>query len=76
MIEKYIKYMRKSAGLSQITLAQKLGIAQTTLSGYETGNSKPNYDIVHQIAKICDFDVLIKDKNSGEIITIKKKDNN
>lgn len=73
MIGKYIKYMRESAGLSQTALAQKLNLAQTTLSGYETGYSNPNFNIVQQIAVICDFDLIIKDKNSGEMTIIKKQ---
>lgn len=77
MIGNYIKYMRESSGLSQVVLGKKLNIAQTTLSGYETGYSKPNYDVVQQIAEICDFEIMLKDKNSGEILTVdKKQDNN
>ena len=72
MISEIVKHMRESAGLSQVQLAGKLKIAQTTLSGYETGYSKPNYEIIEKIAKICEFDIIFKDKNNGEIINIKK----
>ena len=66
MIGKIIMEMRKAAGFSQAELAQKLGIAQNTLSGYETENSMPNFDTVYKIARICEFDVVFVDRNSGE----------
>lgn len=67
MIGRIIMEMRKSAGFNQKELSNILGIAQTTLSGYETNNSMPNFDTVFKIAKICDFDIAFIDKNSGEI---------
>lgn len=66
MIGKVIMEMRKASGFSQIELAQKLGIAQNTLSGYETGSSMPNFDTVYKIACLCDFDIAFVDRNSGE----------
>ncbi len=63
-----IKYMRTSAGLSQVELSTSLGIAQNTLSGYETNYSQPNYDMVEKIAAICEFDIVFVDRNSSESI--------
>ncbi|MCL2694727.1 MAG: helix-turn-helix domain-containing protein [Clostridiales bacterium] len=68
LLGKRIKQMRIAAGFSQAELAARLGIAQTTLSGYETGYSMPNYDVVERLAKICEFDVIFLDKNSAEKI--------
>lgn len=73
MISKIIKNMRMSSGYNQAQLAEKIGIAQTTLSGYETNYSNPNFDIVEKIAKSCDFDIVFVDKNSGEQITSSNK---
>lgn len=67
MIGKIIMEMRKASGLSQIELSKKLGIAQATLSGYETNSSMPNFDTVYKIARICEFDVVFIDRNSGNI---------
>lgn len=75
MISQVIKYMRESSGFSQVQLADKLSIAQTTLSGYKTGYSKPNYEIIEKIAELCEFDIVFKDKNNGAIIDIKKRTN-
>ena len=36
-----LRQLRQKAGLTQVRLAKKTGIAQTTLSGYETGR----YDV-------------------------------
>ncbi|MCL2884168.1 MAG: helix-turn-helix domain-containing protein [Oscillospiraceae bacterium] len=68
MLGKRIKQMRIAAGFTQEALAKRLGISQSTLSGYETDFSMPNYDMVEKIAKLCDFDILFYDKNSSEKI--------
>ena len=68
MIGERIKKMRIAAGFSQMTLAQNLGIAQNTLSGYETDSSMPNFDMVEKIAALCEFDIAFIDKNSTEVI--------
>lgn len=49
--------MRKEKGLTQKELAKLIGISQTTLSGYETGYSNPIYDVIKDIANICDYDI-------------------
>lgn len=57
MIGKIIKKMRKDKGLSQKELSKKIGISQTTLSGYETGYSNPIFETIKDIANICDYDI-------------------
>lgn len=68
MLGERIRKMRIAAGFSQVTLAKNLGIAQTTLSGYETDYSMPNFDMVEKIAALCEFDIAFVDKNSTETI--------
>ncbi len=63
-----IKYMRTTAGLNQVELSSLLGIAQNTLSGYETEYSMPNFDMVEKIAQICEYDIVFVDRNSSESI--------
>lgn len=72
-ITQLIKYMREASGYSQTELAKMLGIAQTTLSGYETGYSEPNFTLVEKIARLCDFEMLVLDKSSDEMIRITDK---
>lgn len=71
MLGKIIRYMRQSSGFSQETLAEKTKIAQSTISGYETSFSIPNYRELEKIANACDFEIIFRDKNSGEVINPK-----
>lgn len=68
MIGERIKQMRTMAGFSQVGLSKNLGIAQNTLSCYETGYSMPNYDMVEKIATLCEFEIIFLDKNNEEMI--------
>ncbi|MGN0629177.1 MAG: helix-turn-helix transcriptional regulator [Oscillospiraceae bacterium] len=49
--EKIITY-RKRDGLSQETLAEKLGVSRQAVSKWETGESLPEIDKITQMAKI------------------------
>lgn len=48
-----IREARIAAGLTQDQLAKKLGIRNTTLSGYETGVHDPKSNMLAEIAGIC-----------------------
>lgn len=71
MIGKMIRYMRKTKGLRQIDLAKKLNIAQTTMSGYETHYSDPDFEILEKIANLCDFEIIFRNKKSKEEFYVK-----
>lgn len=56
--------MREKAGMSQNALAKKLGVAESTISNYETGRSNPPEDKVEKlcfILKINKDDIEIHD---------------
>ena len=72
MIGIILKNMRLTAGLSQKELGNKLNLADTTISSYERENSQADFETITRIAKICNFEFLIKDKNSNIISTIKE----
>lgn len=77
MIGKMLKYMRKSKHLKQVDLAQKLNIAQTTLSGYETQYSNADFATIEKIANLCDFEIIFRNKLTKEefsVETIERKD--
>lgn len=77
MIDKMLKFMRKTKGLSQYQLAKILNIAQTTLSGYETKYSNPTFDVIENIAKNCEFEIIFRNKKTKEEFTtsnIERKD--
>ena len=50
-----IKHVRKDKGLTQKEFADKLGIARSTLAGYETNQITPSVNIVFKMAK--EFDI-------------------
>ena len=51
------KALRKQKGFSQVMLAQRLGVAQNTVSNWETGDSKPDIIMADKIAKVFCCDV-------------------
>lgn len=54
MMRKYLKDIRKKAGLSQVQIAKKLGMAQTNYSAIESGKTKTmTAQVMKQIANIC-----------------------
>ena len=68
--------MRKMAGLSQLELAKKCNIANTTISGYETGYREPDFKTLVNIAKNCGFEIKFVNKNNEvlDIENIKRKE--
>lgn len=46
-----LKRLRKSEGLSQDLLAEKLGVSRQTISSWERGNSYPDLDMLVQISE-------------------------
>ena len=77
MIGKLLKIIRTDKGLKQSELAEKLNIAQTTLSGYETNYSNPKFEIIEEFANNCDYEIVFRNKKTKKEITtdsIKRKD--
>ena len=64
MLYKFIKTMRKMAKLSQLELAKKCNIANSTLSGYETGYREPNFEMLNKIANECGFEITFINKEN------------
>jgi len=69
MIGKIIRFMRLKSGYKQEELAGLVGVKQNSFSDYERGSSTPSFETVVRIADVCDFEIVIIDKNSGEKIT-------
>lgn len=51
-----IREARQNNSLTQEQLATKLGIAKSTLAGYETGNREPGIGMVAKIMHVLDVD--------------------
>ena len=47
-----LKTLRFRENMTQLQLAQKLGLTKSVISAYETGLRLPSYDILINIAKI------------------------
>ncbi len=58
-----LKVIRKSMGLTQKELAQKLGIADSTLAHYETGIRKVTLEMFLKILEVCNYKIKIEEKH-------------
>ena len=52
IIGKKIKALRKTRGMTQIQLAEALGLERASISNYETGRRSPHLQQLEQIAKV------------------------
>ncbi|MBR5228039.1 MAG: helix-turn-helix transcriptional regulator [Clostridia bacterium] len=68
MIGMILRNMRKTAKLSQNTLGKKLSMADTTISSYERENSQADFQTISNIAEICGYTIIFKDRD-GNILT-------
>ena len=62
-----IKEFRLKTGLTQHQLAERMGVLQTTVSMWETGQGKPRTDKLPQLAKLlgCTIDELYAEDKEG-----------
>lgn len=56
-IGKFIAEMRKEQNLTQIDLADALGISNKTISKWECGNGMPDYSIIDELCEILKINV-------------------
>lgn len=63
-----IKYLREKWNISQKDFAKKIGVSNTVLSRYESGDRKPDYDILQTIADYFEVstDYLLGRTNAPE----------
>lgn len=66
-IGKFIQEKRKEKELSQLELAEKLGVSNRTISKWENGNSMPDYSIINDLCR--ELDISINELLSGENLT-------
>ena len=59
-----IRQLRKSMGLTQEQLAEKIGIDNKHLSRIEKGKHMPTYAITQKLAKVLNFDIYAIDELS------------
>ena len=67
-IGKFIAECRKKAGLTQMQLAEKLGITDRAVSKWETGKAMPDSSVM---LELCDvLRISVNDLLCGEVITV------
>ena len=71
MISKILKTMRHYSKLKQGEVAKKCNIANTTLSGYESGYREPTFETIEKIANICGYDICFINRKNKEILNTK-----
>ena len=63
-IGKFIQEQRKLKELTQVDLAEKLGVSNRTISSWENGNSMPDYSMFKDLCN--ELDISINELLSGE----------
>ena len=56
-IGKFIAEMRKEQNLTQLDLAEKLGISNKTISKWECGNGLPDYAVMESLCRVLNINV-------------------
>ena len=78
MLKDNIKKARLDAGLTQLEVAEKLGVAQAQYARWENGGRNPKDDTVEKLAEILNtsFEIL-KGRDDGleEIVSLLKQHN-
>ena len=72
-----LKDLRKMKGLSQVALADRLGLSKSTIGAYETGDITPSLEALNLIADFFNVDIdylLGKEDVSTYIITPEQKE--
>ena len=61
MLNENIRTLRKRMGLTQVELAERLNVSQSTITSWENGTRRPDLDLLPVLAKIfgVSVDVLI-----------------
>ena len=65
-----LKDLRKEAGLTQVDVAEKLGISQPAYASWERGVKKPTQDNLVKIAQILSVSVDYLLGNSEEVVEL------
>lgn len=69
MIGKILKTMRREKKYTQEELAKLAFLGRTTLSDYERMKTDINSETIEKIADICGYEIIFKNKQTGEILT-------
>ena len=71
---KMIKELREKQNLTQIELADIIGVSDKTISKWETGKGLPDISLIESLAKALKVSII--ELMNGEYITNKNKSSN
>ena len=54
MFPERLKQLRKEKGLTQVTLAETLGVSKGTIAMWETGKRMPSFDMLTRLSELFD----------------------
>lgn len=57
LFKEMLRYLRTRKGISQAELAEKLGVAKSTISMYEVGKREPDFETLESIADFFNVDM-------------------
>ena len=69
-IGKFISEKRKSKGMTQAQLAEKLGITDRAVSKWETGKSMPDVSLMLELCSL--LGITVNDMLCGEVVSMEK----
>jgi transcriptional regulator with XRE-family HTH domain len=75
-VRKVIQNARQQSGLTQIDMAQRLGVTQATYSRIEKGKTSVNEETLERIGKILDVrkeELVIEDKSPEQQATMREQ---
>ena len=74
-VSEILKELRKSRGLTQKSLSEKLKIGQATIAGYENGDREPHIYSLIAYANFfeCSVDYLLGREDDFGNVTVQKK---
>lgn len=67
-IGRFVAERRKSAGLTQLQLAEKLGVSDRAVSKWENGRSMPDSSVMLDLCN--ELGITVNDLLSGEVVTV------
>ncbi len=67
-IGRFLKELRNGTGLTQETLAEKLGVSRRTVSRWETGTNMPDFDLLIEMSDLYEVDLreILDGERRGE----------
>lgn len=67
-----LKELRKKNGYTQVTLAEKLGVAKGTVAMWEVGKRKPDFEMLCTLSELFDVrtDYILGQSNDDSSVTL------